>query len=208
MAFVSQVNLAEVAQHYPGSGLPESGLLSFFYDMDEMPSSADEEGVTSGWRVLYSPTDQRLVRVHADARPRHAVQACAAEVRPGLTIPDYWSLKPEAVEVPDAERESYYGIVAALNLGAAQLLGHACPVQGPIEAEAAHDSGDVRRARKHGFASEAIEPIEGWRLLFQVDTNEELDVNWGDMGKIYYAIRKVDLAAQNFNETMLIFQCH
>ena len=33
-----------------------------------------------------------------------------------------------------------------------------------------------------------------WRLLLQIDSNEENNYMWGDSGRLYFWIRKVDLA--------------
>ena len=48
-----------------------------------------------------------------------------------------------------------------------------------------------------------------WRLLFQLDSDEEgLGVSWGDAGKLYFWIRRPDLRARRFEATWTILQCY
>ena len=46
-----------------------------------------------------------------------------------------------------------------------------------------------------------------WRLLFQVDSQDEAGMMWGDLGRRYYWIRHEDLTARNWDRTWLILQC-
>ncbi len=52
-----------------------------------------------------------------------------------------------------------------------------------------------------------VAPSE-WRLLLQLDTDEDgPGWMWGDSGRIYYWIRRGDLAAGAFDRTWLVLQC-
>lgn len=46
-----------------------------------------------------------------------------------------------------------------------------------------------------------------WQLLFQMDSDSAPDTEWGDTGRIYYWIRKRDLANRDFSQVELILQC-
>ena len=46
-----------------------------------------------------------------------------------------------------------------------------------------------------------------WRLLLQVDTDEQLGLMWGDCGLIYFWIREQDAAARRFDRAWVILQC-
>jgi len=50
LTFICQINCAEVAAFDKENVLPKSGILYFFYDMDEMPQEADGEGAA---RIIY-----------------------------------------------------------------------------------------------------------------------------------------------------------
>ena len=50
---------------------------------------------------------------------------------------------------------------------------------------------------------------QDWILLFQLDTieSENYQLMFGDCGRIYFMIRKNDLAQRNFDNVQLILQC-
>ena len=47
-----------------------------------------------------------------------------------------------------------------------------------------------------------------WRLLLQLDNDDELNVGWGDAGRLYFWIRRQDLARCNFDHTWTLWQTH
>ena len=59
-----------------------------------------------------------------------------------------------------------------------------------------------------GPRAEALrEGAAAWRLLLQVDSEDDVGMMWGDAGRLYYWIRDEDLAAQNWDASWLILQC-
>jgi uncharacterized protein YwqG len=46
-----------------------------------------------------------------------------------------------------------------------------------------------------------------WRLLLQIDSDEEAGMMWGDAGRIYFWLRREDLAARKFDAAHAILQC-
>lgn len=103
MAFVGQLNLAEVAQAHDTGLLPRQGLLMFFFETDGEPLYAarlenprlpprDIAGRYDrrAWHVLHVPTDvSNLVRrpLPAGVHPRTHYQACAARFAAEVTLP-------------------------------------------------------------------------------------------------------------------------
>jgi hypothetical protein len=76
-----------------------------------------------------------------------------------------------------------------------QVGGFAAPVQGAVENEIAADVlGDYRDPR---LAEEAAR----WVLLAQLDSDDEADMIWGDVGMLYWMIRADDLEAGRFDRT-------
>jgi hypothetical protein len=62
LSFIAQINLADVALYSPAATLPTTGLLSFFYDLEEQPWGYDPHNL-GGFRVLYVPDTSVIVPV-------------------------------------------------------------------------------------------------------------------------------------------------
>ena len=55
----------------------------------------------------------------------------------------------------------------------------------------------------------ALEPgADDWGLLLQLDSDETAGFMWGDVGMLYYWIRKQDLAKNRFDRVWMAQQCH
>jgi uncharacterized protein YwqG len=46
-----------------------------------------------------------------------------------------------------------------------------------------------------------------WQLLAQIETDDTAGWMWGDVGTLYYVIRRQDIAELAFDRTWMIFQC-
>ena len=68
----------------------------------------------------------------------------------------------------------------------------------------------LRRGRElqHATSEGVEEGAPEWRLLLQLDSDEAVDVMWGDVGTLYFWIRESDARAARFDRTWLILQCH
>jgi uncharacterized protein YwqG len=49
---------------------------------------------------------------------------------------------------------------------------------------------------------------EDWRLLLQMDSDDDLGLMWGDVGILYFWIREQDARAGDFSKSWVILQCH
>jgi uncharacterized protein YwqG len=47
-----------------------------------------------------------------------------------------------------------------------------------------------------------------WRLLVQIDSDGDLDWNWGDGGMLYVFIRREDARRGDFSQTVTLEQCY
>ena len=57
-------------------------------------------------------------------------------------------------------------------------------------------------------SKEANQQSNAMVLLFQMDSDDDLDVMWGDVGILYFCIDKHDLQDQQFNKTKFTLQCY
>lgn len=209
-SFLAQLDLAEIHAALP-SFLPTSGLLYFFYDQEQSVWGFDPEDRGS-WQVFYFNGDRATLKLcpapagmeeHAKFKPKpvrfHAIK----------TLPQY----PGEIE-DDEESDAYDELrsEAFEGLTPHYLLGHPRPVQGDdmeLECQLAFNGINVggpdgyKDPRRAGLEAGA----KDWRLLLQLDTDDDTGWMWGDAGTIYFWIREQDAARADFSKVWLVFQC-
>ena len=94
-----------------------------------------------------------------------------------------------------------------------QIGGYPRPVQGDnMELECQLASNGVYCGDSKGYKSEEGKRLapgaKDWKLLLQFASDDDLDVMWGDVGYLYFWIRRQDLEACDFSRVWLILQCH
>lgn len=84
-------------------------------------------------------------------------------------------------------------------------------VQNPMQLECQLTSSGIYTGNPAGYrhprAAELAPGAADWLLLLQLDSDDEIGWMWGDVGTIYYWIRRQDLAAARFDQVWMIFQC-
>jgi uncharacterized protein YwqG len=142
--------------------------------------------------------------------------ACAVAFDAYEDLPDLDTDHPLSGRLNDAEHERYLEIRDYLARGAGsachKLLGHAQPVQNPMELECALVTGGLYCGDQTGYEDPRAEALgrqaDRWRLLLQLDTDDNATMMWGDVGMLYFWIRDDDLKALRFDRTWTILQCH
>ncbi len=211
--FLAQFDCSELAKFDSGRFLPERGLLSFFYECDSMRWGFDPDDRDS-FRVLYFEDVSKLV-----STPHPPYEWDSERFEPlGIAL----SSEPS---YPDGEDFSYFTKVdwdcydrlreelAPYPHTRHKLLGWSDNIQGsmPIECELVsrgHYLGNGH-PKLENYHERAKLAAEEWLLLFQLDTvdNTSGQLMFGDCGRIYYYIRREDLAARRFDRVWLVSQC-
>lgn len=217
LSFLGQINLEEAKPFDTEGKLPDRGMLYFFYDCSEdgMPWGF-RPGDADGWRVLYYDGDlRRLVRREApEDLDGNGCLFGSAKVtfRCEAELPDYFSSYGGLIELDDDAKGRMFDLLDEKAESIRnKLLGHSDNVQGSMEDECemvsrGYDTGThegCQKARALGIHKN----FRHWTLLCQIDSNEELDMMWGDAGKLYFWITQEDLAAKEFGKSWLILQC-
>ena len=57
-------------------------------------------------------------------------------------------------------------------------------------------------------AKELRQGVSDWMLLLQIDSDDNADMQWGDVGRVYFTIKKQDLQNRNFDAAWSVFQCY
>jgi uncharacterized protein YwqG len=180
LSFVGQINLTEVyALHLNHNPLPMSGMLSFFYyDRDDEAVYGEPEH-KDGWRVLYTDDTSGM-----------SAQGTASYPERRMLFKRTEKLEFRYFE-QNEDDEKFEQLMDRLHEQLDhQMFGVPVSVQGEVFEEVAdHIEG---------------KPV----LLFQVDTDDDLDMMWGDAGMLYYVIGEHDLASKRFEKTWFSMQSH
>lgn len=211
LSFLALIDLAEFADASAGTGLPSTGLLNLFYEVDDQPWGFDPDDRGS-WRVI--PADP------ASAGPRAAPDGATTYPEIPLdgtripTIPDWAEDVLQAFEGEDMD--TYLDLEE--RLGATyppgprhQLGGWPMLIQNPWQRECQLASNGLYVGTPEGYqdqrAAELERGVDDWIMLAQIDSDDDAGWMWGDVGVLYFAMRRQDLAAGEFDRSWLVLQC-
>lgn len=207
--FIGQLNLKEVQYYHEGNPLPTKGMLYFFYDVEEEPRGFDPKDI-GGHRVLFTENIENLQR-----------RELTTEVFPSsvISFEETWTLAKEKIGetgLSDDDEWDFYEeieewFIREKNDGFHHLLGSAQSIQSEEMAEECHIVTNGFYLGNAYPSDKEIQRLPGsphdWMLLLQIDTNDELEMYWGDSGRLYFWIKKDDLLQKKFENTWLILQC-
>lgn len=222
LTFLAQFRLPEVAPHETEHALPLRGMLYFFYDVDEQPWGYDpaDEGRA---RVIYVPDDTLpLYRLphpymegtYQDIRP---LRPCAAHLIHQMMLPiTERSLNTLEHKMSRLEHEHYGEVVFDEFIIQRpdvwhHLLGYPDEVRGDMQIECQLVTNGLYLGDESGYDDPRLAVLEpgaaDWRLLLQLDTDEDLQLELGDAGRLFFWIRAADLKARDFSQCWTILQC-
>ncbi|MGN1408961.1 MAG: YwqG family protein [Eubacteriales bacterium] len=220
LSFVCQINFAEVRPYDIENKLPAGGILYFFYDCsaENMPWGFDPED--SGGRVVYyyggdlSELERKKSPEDIGENENGCVFGAAVlSFRTEFDIPGPDIPAGEALGLTGDEQEKYWELMEEVSEPVInKLLGYSDNIQGEMELECelvtnglyCGNSSGYDKGRKMGLEKNAGR----WRLLLQVDSNEDIGMMWDDCGRVYLWITDEDLAAMRFENTWVILQCY
>jgi uncharacterized protein YwqG len=212
LQFLCQLDLAELQGALPLEWLPDSGLLSFFYDEGQSTWGFDPADLGS-WRVMQFEADVVLA-------PAIFPQGSNA----ASVLPEVFLKFEKQASLPDPERaglhfsqipdeaweylEGYRFPEEPLH----QIAGWPCAVQNEgMELECQLASNGVYVGGSDGYGSdEAKRLAEGsgqWRLLLQLDSDDDAEMQWGDVGRLYFWVKEAESAKGDFSGVWMILQC-
>jgi uncharacterized protein YwqG len=219
--FVAALDCARVPTEHLDIPLPTAGTLLFFY-FDGLGENTvaynDPDSVVNGTRVLYVPADtETAARARPDAAAPYPRLDLAGELIP--TIPDNGNPALIAafgdpddpidyVEYPttDPDGTGFWEALTAFRRDHSphhRIGGYALPLQGQVEPEAAqvfHPGDDERDANERKDTAAQLV------LLAQIDSDARTAMGWGDAGRLYWLIRRDDLAEGRFDQATFTWQ--
>lgn len=218
LAFLAQINCAEVSAYDREGLLPDKGMLYFFYELGSQ-------------RWGFDPTDKGCAQVFFDSGETSALKETPlpADLEEGFRLPEIpigfrsrgdvpdWSEYAEFHDT-DGDYDTYTEAREKLMDGdnISKLLGYADCIQGSmlVECELAGRRG-IYTGRGYPKMTEAEEKqllldAQEWILLFQLDTVEkdDFELMFGDCGRLYFYIRRKDLQERRFEDVWVVLECY
>ncbi|MEN6626305.1 MAG: YwqG family protein [Candidatus Sumerlaeia bacterium] len=215
LAFLCQFDLSEIPNYCDRNGLPQTGMLYFFYAQDQDTWGGDPKDKGS-WRVIYA-----AAAVNGAPRPAPAAldKHCVFEEKPVAfvsveTYPDWQDDRVEALGLSDKQSDQYFDLCANVfkDVPAHHLFGYPAPVQdNDMDLDCQLVANGIDLGGPAGFQDPRRKELEpgrrDWILLLQLDTDDDTHMMWGDAGMLYFWIRKQDLQARRFDRCWMILQC-
>jgi uncharacterized protein YwqG len=193
--------------------LPRDGLLSFFYDAVTQDAWGFDPADHGSAAVIYTPESAMTERRDPPAglSAEGVFQAIGLRTRAELTFAPWESYDVERLGMTRAEGFANAELFDDQDDVIHRLLGHPDVVQGDMQVECqlvtnglyCGDSTGYQDARAERLRDGAAE----WRLLLQVDSQDEAEMMWGDVGRLFYWIKHSDLLARDWGLSWLILQC-
>ena len=205
LAFIAQINLAEIHALDTEAQLPASGWLYFFYDaVNEHWGDVPDDY----WHFAVRYFDGAVTELYPAEPPENLASenqflSAATSFQPQTTFPDESSLawpkvgmtRKQWMALGELEEHVYEMNSGRYN----QLLGHSTNLQDGMERL-------CTRMAKQFFEADGT-PNE-WVLLLQLDSNDkECGMMWGDCGVLYFWIRQQDLQQRRFERCWCVMQC-
>ena len=222
LAFLMQLDLSEMppAPHpHHLLWLPNTGVLSFFYELETKPQSVDDEDF--GFVRVYWFEDKTALHgteFPDDLKAEYrlpALKITARSEKSYQSYPDFLLQRAKLVEDWESFERAQNSIGIDDSGNRSKMLGWADPIRGNMTADCELMSRGYFLGDGQGRSE--ITPLDrqeaeqwsakDWVPLLQLDTvtDGDFSLDFGG-GRIYFYIRRDDLADRNFKNIMLFLQ--
>lgn len=219
LAFLAQFDCAQLAPLDPEGLLPKEGLLSFFYELESQCWGYDPKDAGCA-RVFWFEGPLAPAEFPAELAEDFRLPEMAAQLSGATDAPDFQDACP-ALEYPWTANDYRIFDQARRELGMdypanrSQLLGWPDIIQNNMTLQCELISrgyylgGSWEKIPLEERSALRTPSVRDWQLLFQLDTveNGDFELMFGDCGRIYFYIRREDLAQRRFDRVWLIQQC-
>lgn len=215
LSFLCQIDLAELPQTDFAKSLPRDGILYFFYDQEQSTWGFDPKDRGS-LRVIYIDNKDDIAPVEAPAglSKDYIYKEKYITFSDVLSYPDWQDERIEKLNLNDDQFDEYTDLRTSIfgNQPVHQMFGYPIPIQGnDMDLESQLVSNGLYCGDSTGYHDPLAKKLESgrhdWVMLLQLDSDDDTGMMWGDVGTLYFWIRKEDLEKKNFNDVWMILQC-
>lgn len=210
LSFIAQINLLETAPFDEENLLPKTGMLYFFYSAGQEAAGFDYSDKNK-FKVIYwdgNISELRRIDFPDDLPSEARYKPCTVRIKSENSLPSYGHEVYE--DFDEGEDEKFWDTVyndGNLN----KLLGYSDNIQNEMELDCELVTNGLYCGDASGYndprAKELAPNAKNWRLLLQVDSNDENEMMWGDCGRLYFWIKKGDLLERDFGKAWFSLQC-
>ncbi len=225
LAFIAQFNLREISKYDIDNLLPKTGFLYFFYDHQWEAFGYDQKDRDSFKVLYYNVSPEELHRIQKPNDLDLIYQSCILNFKNTLNVPPYESRYTENLAFNKEELKNYFKLEKEVNFYEApifasdpsaqeriihKLLGYPNQIQDDMQ----YTCVLISNGRKYGYPIEEHDPqrkqfekeYDQWQLLLQIDSDDNTKMEWGDVGRIYFWIKKEDLLNKKFEKCWILMQ--
>ena len=190
LSFIAQINLSETSVFDEENLLPKTGLLYFFYSAEQEVWGFDHKDKNK-FKVIYWNGDFiKLKRTEFpnDLPDYSCFEPCSVDIKSEISLP---SDGHEVFEdFADGEDHKFWEeVYNDSNLN--KLSGYSDNIQNEMELKCELVTNGLYCGDPTGYNDpRAKANAKNWRLLLQIDSNEENGMMWGDCGRLYFWIKK------------------
>ncbi|MDR2529672.1 MAG: DUF1963 domain-containing protein [Synergistaceae bacterium] len=218
LGFLAQLNLEHVSPYDAQGLLPASGMLYFFHEggIEAWGFDPKDKGAFQVVYYLGDISELKVTPNPAGDEDNLVFAPCGLTFKKTKSYPlgEYLETLNERMSFEGKKSDEFDDIVYEYEDSKGpnhKLFGYPDLIQGEIFLESQLVSNRLYCGDESGYhdprAKELKKGVKDWMLLFQLDTDDNANMMWGDMGTVYYTIRKEDLKDRKFDAAWSVFQC-
>ena len=224
LSFLGQINLEEVKEFDEKGLLPLKGMLYFFFNLD---SGDDGEVIflknVSVLEKAVPPEEFKkikksfLSRMFTGKSQKRILRENGVEIYKEYSFPSWDSLRLERIQketgtdikpinaFEEGFFEDSYDAGETGTTSNHHLVGNYKGIQNEF-----HELNliDFEIEDYEDLTIDEIGKALKWKLLFQFDSDDNLEISFGDWGRIYFFIHENDLANFNFENVRISTDCY
>jgi uncharacterized protein YwqG len=195
LLFLGQINCVELHKAVPRNPLPESGLLVFFGDHDDVNGCTPTEACQVAW----FPDLAELHSARIPLEDMAPLPECGLDFYPAVELPHPLSDIVTLLKLSDAERDAYRDLRGAItNFGmgrdarweTSKLFGWPDLVQEDFEPALSDRLSPPRLLLQIGWYHDGRD----WQC-------------WGPGGRVYFTLSEADVGRRRFDRAEIVMQC-
>lgn len=212
LPFLGQIDLGAAPKDHWPEWMPCDGALLFFFDAESYGFDLNERV----WSVLYVPAETpTAVRLPPHTLSDRSLHRRDIAFKVTQSVPSLERIKRKLrarfSEAEFAEVLDFYEDIESTDRKGQplhQLFGWQAPVQGDEMEWECELASEGRLTNDDGAPSERalIEVAERWRFLFQLSSDDDAGMMWGDGGALFFWVRPEDALRCDFSKVWMVAQ--